>query len=115
DLLVGAAHPHLLAVRSLQDVAEAAADPGVDVADGDRPVPGPEPALEQLGLEEGLEDQVAWGVEDARHQDLAVAGGGHLQVAGVPHVRVSPSSFSRVFSSSNRVSRRWKLSSQNWR
>src|SRR6267143_2734689 len=74
DLLVDAAHPHLLATGATQHGTPGAARLQIDLADRQRPASRPEPTLEQLGLGQGVEDQAAGSVENARHYDLPLRG-----------------------------------------
>src|SRR5205807_5056978 len=114
DLAIDAAHPHISSIRSTQYEAKAAADSQIYVANYQRPSARSEPALEQLGLGEGVEDQVTRCVEDAAQDHFPVRRGSYRQASIVFH-RCSPlllglRFFGRCISSS-RTSRRSKLSS----
>src|SRR5262249_27103297 len=103
------------------DIAEGAADTQIDLANVERPLAkDAEPALEELWPGISLEYQVAWGIEHARHRDVAVGWGRDLEGSGGAHRR-SPFLRGRrgwdsaAFNSSSTPSRRSKLCSQNSR
>src|SRR5262249_19693082 len=113
DLAVDAPDTHLSPIGVAPDPTIRAADTKVDLAHWECPAfEHAEPSLEQLGLGVGVEDHASRRIEDARHDDLPVAGGRHLQVSAVPHRRLLRLRvFCWAFSSSRRASRRWKLPS----
>src|SRR5687768_16278951 len=66
DLEVGAAHPHLDAVRATPQVTERSADAKVDLANGPAPAGhDPHPSGEELRFRVGIEHQLARSVEDS--------------------------------------------------
>src|SRR6185295_19997214 len=72
DLLENAAHPHP-GFALLPDVAIGAPFPEIDFAHRHLPaLRAEQPALEQLGAGHRLEHQLARGIEDAGHDDLAI-------------------------------------------
>jgi hypothetical protein len=85
DLAIDAAHAHRAAARALREEAPRAADSKIDFAFGQRPAVRAEPALEERGRRQRLEDEIARCVEDARHDDLAIAARFDLERSGVLH------------------------------
>src|SRR5712664_849796 len=76
DLAIFAPEPvFVVAVRPAVEEAILATRPEVQLADGQRVLPGAPPLRQVLALAVRLEDEFAWGVEDARHNDLPIRRG----------------------------------------
>src|SRR6185503_3753958 len=87
DLAEDAAHSHVVALGPPPDVTILSPDPQVDLADGHRPARAhAEPALDQLGLRERVEDKAPRRFERPNHRDLAVRRRRDLQLSGDLHV-----------------------------
>src|SRR5579862_9049501 len=66
DLAEDATHAHFFTGRTAPHITERTADTEIDFADRERPSGrAGQPALEQLGLGEGVEDEATGSVEDA--------------------------------------------------
>src|SRR5580704_3250169 len=86
NLAKDTAHPHVLSVVVPPDKTQAAAGFQIHLAHRQSPIiRSVQPALNELSLGPGLEDQVPRSVKDADHGNLAVAGRDYLQRSAVFH------------------------------
>ena len=83
DFAMDTAHADVLLARAAPEEAVGATDAQVDFADDERAAGRVVPALEQLGLRVGIEDQGARRIERPRHHDFAIRRSGNRHVCQV--------------------------------